>query len=223
MKVVARKLAELHMPEKNVRKHNDKQIGEYIRSIKMFGQIKPLVIAEDGEILAGNGLFMALQRMGAESCDCYVMTGLTPAQRRKVMLADNRVYELGMTDIGVFDEIIRELGEDTDVPGWDEDLLQMITATAADADEMIASYGVYTPQEVQRTADRQREDPQAYVPPSAPSAAADGVSGTTQPGEAAVDSPDAQPPSGAAETLSGRYIICPHCGARIELPGEGGE
>ena len=64
MNITVKKLAELHKPTHNIRRHSDKQITEYIRSIEMFGQVKPLVVAEDGEIIAGNGLYEALLRMG---------------------------------------------------------------------------------------------------------------------------------------------------------------
>ena len=56
------------------------------------------MVDEDGVILAGNGLYDALVTMQAEKADCYVVTGLTDVQKKKLMLADNRVYELGMTD-----------------------------------------------------------------------------------------------------------------------------
>lgn len=92
MKITVKKLADLRKPAHNIRRHSDKQITEYIRSIEMFGQIKPLVVDEHGEIIAGNGLFEALTRMGRETCDCYVVTGLTDVQKKKLMMADNKVY-----------------------------------------------------------------------------------------------------------------------------------
>lgn len=97
MKITVKKLSELHKPAHNIRRHSEKQLTEYIRSIEMFGQVKPLVVAEDGEIIAGNGLYEALLRMGRETCDCYVMVGLTDVQKKKLMMADNKVYELGWT------------------------------------------------------------------------------------------------------------------------------
>lgn len=192
MKIVTKPLSELHETAKNVRRHTDKQIKEYVRSVKMFGQIKPLVVAEDGEILAGNGLFAALKEMGAETCECYVMEGLSPAQRRKLMLADNRVYELGITDTDAFDEIIRELDDDLDVPGWDEDLLAMLNASVSEANDELGSYGVYETSQVEEVNSRERvAHTAAAAAPPAP------------PGE--------QEPQGA------RVIICPKCGERICL------
>lgn len=125
MNITVKKLAELHKPTHNIRRHSDKQITEYIRSIEMFGQVKPLVVAEDGEIIAGNGLYEALLRMGRETCDCYVMVGLTDVQKKKLMMADNKVYELGFTDVDAIEELVKELDGDVDVPGWDADLLDM--------------------------------------------------------------------------------------------------
>lgn len=58
MKITVKKLSELHKPAHNIRRHSEKQLTEYIRSIEMFGQVKPLVVAEDGEIIAGNGLYL---------------------------------------------------------------------------------------------------------------------------------------------------------------------
>lgn len=52
MKITVKKLADLRKPAHNIRRHSDKQITEYIRSIEMFGQIKPLVVDEHGEIIA---------------------------------------------------------------------------------------------------------------------------------------------------------------------------
>lgn len=107
MKITVKKLSELHKPAHNIRRHSEKQLTEYIRSIEMFGQVKPLVVAEDGEIIAGNGLYEALLRMGRETCDCYVMVGLTDVQKKKLMMADNKVYELGFTDVDAIEELVK--------------------------------------------------------------------------------------------------------------------
>ena len=92
MKITVKKLSELHKPAHNIRRHSEKQLTEYIRSIEMFGQVKPLVVAEDGEIIAGNGLYEALLRMGRENCDCYVMVGLTDVQTTRSMSWDSLMW-----------------------------------------------------------------------------------------------------------------------------------
>lgn len=163
MKITVKKLSELHKPAHNIRRHSEKQLTEYIRSIEMFGQVKPLVVAEDGEIIAGNGLYEALLRMGRETCDCYVMVGLTDVQKKKLMMADNKVYELGFTDVDAIEELVKELDGDVDVPGWDADLLEMLNSTEDEADEMIGSYGEFPESEISSINRQQNEEHVPYA------------------------------------------------------------
>lgn len=201
MEITVKKLLELRPAAKNVRRHTDKQIAEYIRSIDMFGQIKPIIADEHGEIIAGNGLYQALVQMGKETCDCYILSGLSENQKKKLMLADNRVYELGITDMDAFDEIIRELGGDIDVPGWDEDLLSMMNAAAEDVDNIVNGYGSYEETDVSRLAERK-------VPDNVP---------TSAPVETPVATPQVAPQPEGSQGQVQRVIVCPKCGEQICL------
>lgn len=201
MEITVKKLSELRPAAKNVRRHTDKQIAEYIRSLEMFGQIKPIIADEHGEIIAGNGLYQALVQMGKETCDCYILSGLSENQKKKLMLADNRVYELGITDMDAFDEIIRELGGDIDVPGWDEDLLSMMNAAAEDVDDIVNGYGSYEETDVSRLAERK-------VPDNVP---------TSAPVETPVATPQVAPQPEGSQGQVQRVIVCPKCGEQICL------
>lgn len=106
MEIIEKRLSELKHPEQNVRMHSQKQIKEYCRSISKYGQTKPMVIDEDGVILIGNGLYDALLALGRESGSCMVKAGLSEKEKKKLMLADNRIYSLGVDNMSVFDEII---------------------------------------------------------------------------------------------------------------------
>ena len=222
MNLVSKRLSDLHPLEKNVRRHNEKQIGEYIRSLDMFQQIRPMVVDEDGVILIGNGMYEAMKRLGWECADCEVREGLTEKQKIKLMMADNRVYELGMTDMDAFEALVRDLGDDLDVPGWDEDLLQTINSTIAEADALVESYGTFDNGEVSSMNQRQREDHTVLagreaVTPSLqqPSGAMENAGHVSY--RAAVEAPAA-----GAETPTARYVIGPHCGERIALDEIGG-
>lgn len=142
MKITKKKLSELKHPEKNVRMHTDKQIAEFRRSVEMFGQIRPIVVDENNVILAGNGLFETMTSMNYETADCYVVTGLSDNEKKKLMLADNRIFDLGVDDMHAFDAVIAELGNDLDVPGFDEDLLKSLSADAEDIDDIMSDYGL---------------------------------------------------------------------------------
>ncbi len=215
-------LSALRQPEKNVRKHTDKQIGEYVRSLRMFGQVKPIIIDDAGEIICGNGLYLALVQMGAAECDCYVMEGITANQKKKLMLADNRVYELGITDIDTFEEIIHALGDDIDVPGWDDELLATLNASMPEVDDMVSGYGSFSPEYTDRI---KETPPQSFQQVSAPAAHAyPAPSGLLQQG---VNPSNTSPPIPTAapvppvETANPgqieRFVICPKCGERICL------
>ena len=128
MQVVMKRIVELkHMPG-NTRLHSEKQIREYIRSIKMFGQLRPMVIDENNIVLAGNGLLMALRKMGKETAACHIVTGLTENEKKKLMLADNKIAALGEEDQFAFEEALRELSGDIDIPGYGAEILKNMTS-----------------------------------------------------------------------------------------------
>ena len=209
MKVTVKLLSELRPMEKNIRRHSQKQITEYVRSLRMFGQVKPLVVDEDGVILIGNGLYEALKAMGEEKADCYVMSGMSEKEKKKLMLADNRVYELGMTDTDIFDEVIKSLEGDVDVPGWDADLLETLNASISEVNEIVDSYGTYQSEDIQRINERQSRSGELQQV-SAPRE----ESGNTE------TYPARQPQETPSEAPTARFIVCPKCGERIQIGGE---
>ena len=177
MNVTRKLLSELRRPERNVRMHTDKQLKEFRRSIEMFGQIRPIVVDEGGVILAGNGLYETLLSMGRTEADCYVVTGLTEAQKKKLMLADNRVFDLGVDDLSALDAFVLELKDDLDIPGYEEDLLRAMVMEADEAADTLSEYGAIDEERIEeirnaRERTEAREEAAArnaeeYVPPAA--------------------------------------------------------
>ncbi len=218
MKIVKKSLDKLKAPEQNVRLHPDKQIREFRRSIEMFGQIRPVVIDEDGVILAGNGLVETLRTMGETKANCYVVKGLTEAQKKKLMLADNRVFDLGVDDMAAFDSFILELKDDLDIPGFDEDLLKSLVMDEDDADDLISGYGII-PEEKAEEMLEAREKYEVQEEKAAEAAMeiepAAGYSSGSIPEEVREAAEYAEPFQ--AETVEHRYILCPKCGERIWL------
>lgn len=196
MQIVIKNLSELQHPDKNVRLHGDRQIKEYIRSIEMFGQIRPMVIDETNTVLAGNGLLQALQQMNRETAECVVVKGLSSKQKKKLMLVDNKIFELGVNDAKVFDELLLELDGDIDIPGYDEELLKILTASLSKADEVISSYGTFSEESVGKM-----KNAQPIVPQAKPA----NVTATA--------------PAEQAETTQSvqRFVVCPKCGEKIWL------
>lgn len=130
--------------EKNVRIHNEKQINEMKRSIESFGQIRPIVTDENGVIIAGHGLWEALKFMGETHAKVLMLEGLSEAEKKKLMLADNKIYELGNTDFDAMLEVLEEInleGESLDIPGYDMEVLESLLADADNIDEELKKYG----------------------------------------------------------------------------------
>jgi len=148
MKITKMKLANLKTPDKNVRIHTEKQLKEFERSVKMFGQIRPIVIDEDNVILAGNGLAETLRNMGIEQADVYKITNLGENQKKKLMIADNKIFSLGIENLGTLNEFLEELGTDLDIPGFDEEILKAMVADAEEVTERISGYGTLSDEEI---------------------------------------------------------------------------
>lgn len=204
MNVTRIKLTALKKPKRNVRMHTEKQLREFERSISMFGQIRPIVVDDDLTILAGNGLYEALTRMGWDEADILCVPGLTENQKKKLMLADNKIYGLGVDDHNTLDAFLAELKGDLDIPGFDEDILKSMVAEASAVTEQIREYGVLDPVEIQGIAAAREKKAQimeaAPEEPPVPAAA--------QPRP--VVEPEPREPVR-------QYVTCPHCGEKVWL------
>ena len=201
MKTVMIPIGELKRPERNVRMHTDKQLKEFRRSVEMFGQIRPIVIDENYEMLAGNGLYETLVSMGKTEAACYIVKGLSEKEKKKLMLADNRIFDLGVDDMSAFDALIAELGDDLDVPGFDDELLQSLKASCEEVDEIMSSYGII---------DEDKKD-------QIVSARAEYEKADEQRQSQMVQKEKAETPAPQVDAPEGKYVVCPKCGEKIWL------
>jgi len=86
-------------PYKNNAKVHDKaQVEKIAASIQEFGFLNPILIDKDFNIIAGHGRTMAAELIGMKKVPAVYVEGLTDAQRRAYILADNRLTELGGWD-----------------------------------------------------------------------------------------------------------------------------
>lgn len=108
--------------KKNAKKHSDDQVELIARSIKEFGFINPVLIDKDRNVIAGHGRLMAAEKLGIENVPCIYVEGMTEAQRKAYVLADNKLCELGSWDTNILTSELQELeniGFDIDVTGFD--------------------------------------------------------------------------------------------------------
>ena len=76
---------------RNARTHSEAQVAEIAGSIREFGFTNPVLIAEDGTLIAGHGRVLAARKLGMETVPTIVLAGLSETQRRALVLADNRI------------------------------------------------------------------------------------------------------------------------------------
>lgn len=204
MNVVKMPLSSLKRPERNVRMHTEKQLKEFERSVTMFGQIRPIVVDDERTILAGNGLYETLLRMGWTEADVLQMQGLSDSQKKKLMLADNKIYGLGVDDLDSFDAILNELQDDLDIPGFDEELLKSMVSQASEVTEKLQEYGTLDDEEIgEIRAARERKEQYMATEPEEPA---------DEPEDAAVVTPAVEEREPVRQ-----YVICPHCGEKVWL------
>src|SRR5713226_1470829 len=75
----------------NARVHSQKQVRQIADSIRHFGFTNPVLIGEDGGIIAGHGRVEAAKLLGLDSIPTVRLAHLNAAQRRAYLLADNKL------------------------------------------------------------------------------------------------------------------------------------
>lgn len=211
MEVTKMKLKDLIKPEKNVRIHTEQQMKEFQRSVKMFGQIRPIVVDEKNVILAGNGLYDALIAIGKETADVYQYNNLTENQKKKLMIVDNKIFNLGFENLETFNSFLEELQGDLDIPGFDEEILKQIVSEADDITNKISEYGILDEEEIQsmrKNAERKEEQIQRIESEQQPNQALLPMQPTS---ESIVDNEHED------FNKTKKFAICPNCGEKIWL------
>lgn len=114
MEYVKKKLKDIKPYENNPR-INDEAVDDVVESIKQCNYIAPIVIDEDGVILAGHTRYKALTKLGYKECEVLVVAGLTEEQKKKYRLYDNKTAEFAVWDQKKLSEEL----SDVDFQGYD--------------------------------------------------------------------------------------------------------
>lgn len=103
----------------NARTHSDAQIAQIAASIREFGFTNPILVDGENGIIAGHGRLSAARKLGMQEVPVIELAGLTDAQKRAYVLADNKLA----LNAGWDDALLRlELGE-LDAEGFDIGLI----------------------------------------------------------------------------------------------------
>ena len=108
----------------NSRTHSDEQVQQIASSIKEFGFTNPVLIDEQGGIIAGHGRVMGAKKLGLNKVPCIVLDGLSEAQKKAYIIADNKLaLNAGWDDelLRVEVEHLKELDFDLTLTGFNLD------------------------------------------------------------------------------------------------------
>jgi DNA modification methylase len=136
--------------DRNARKHSAKQVRQIADSISRFGFTNPILISDEGEIIAGHGRVQAAKLLGLETVPTLRLSHLSETERRAYVLADNKLALNA---------------------GWDQEILAIELQALIDLDFDVTLTG-FSLTEVDLTLDAAREadpdsapGPEDEVPP----------------------------------------------------------
>jgi DNA modification methylase len=115
----------------NSRTHDEEQITQLASSMKEFGFTNPVLIDEQDGLIAGHGRVLAAKRLGLEEIPAIIVDGLTEAQKKALVIADNQLALNADWDIDKLKLEVDTLGEldfDLDLLGFDADFLKDLMA-----------------------------------------------------------------------------------------------
>ena len=75
----------------NARTHSDEQVTQIASSIKEFGFNNPILTDGENGVIAGHGRLLAAKKLGLETVPTIELAGLTEAQKKAYILADNKI------------------------------------------------------------------------------------------------------------------------------------
>ncbi len=108
---------------RNARTHNEEQVAQIAASIREWGWTNPVLVAEDGTIIAGHGRVLAARKLRISDVPVMVASGWTDAQKRAYTIADNKLTLNGGWDqelLGLEIGELEVLGFDLDLIGFSE-------------------------------------------------------------------------------------------------------
>lgn len=131
IKVEKRKVADLIPFARNSRTHSDEQIAQIAASIREFGWTNPILIDGKNTIIAGHGRLAAARKLDLAEVPAIVLDHLDEAQKRALVIADNKLALNAGWDMDLLSSELAGLGEegfDLSLLGFNEDELANLLA-----------------------------------------------------------------------------------------------
>ena len=135
-KIELRLVAGLMPYARNSRTHSDEQIAQIAASIREFGWTCPILVDGEGGVIAGHARLLAARKLGMAEVPVIVLAHLTPAQRRALVIADNKLS----MNAGWNETMLREEMASLEVDGFD------LAVVGFSDEELVVLLAVDTPE-----------------------------------------------------------------------------
>jgi ParB-like chromosome segregation protein Spo0J len=124
-----KKVSDLLPYVNNSRTHSEEQTTQIASSISEFGFTNPVLIDDTNNLIAGHGRLLAAKKLGLEEVPAIILSGLTKAQKKAYVIADNQLAlnaEWDLDTLKLEIEGLKELNFDVDLLGFDDSFLDVI-------------------------------------------------------------------------------------------------
>lgn len=150
MEIIYKKVNDLIPYINNSRTHSEEQVNQIVASINEFGFTNPLLIDEKDNIIAGHGRLLASKKLKMEEVPCIVLSGLTEAQKKAYIIADNKMaLNAGWNEelLKLELENLKELDFDLELTGFNVDELDDILGNNEEETEIVEDEVPEVPEE----------------------------------------------------------------------------
>jgi DNA modification methylase len=117
---------------RNSRTHSDVQVAQIAASIIEFGWTNPVLVDGANGIIAGHGRVLAARKLGQKDVPTIELAGLSEAQKRAYIIADNKLaLNAGWDDAALLVELeaLAEDGFDLELTGFSPEELAALDDT----------------------------------------------------------------------------------------------
>lgn len=126
---------------RNARTHSKKQVRQIAASIERFGFTNPVLVSDEGEIIAGHGRVEAARQLGWQKVPTLALSHLSEAERRAYVLADNKLATNAGWDkdiLAIELQALVDLEFDVELTGFSLAEIDLVLDQAGDADPAAA-------------------------------------------------------------------------------------
>jgi ParB-like chromosome segregation protein Spo0J len=122
---------------RNSRTHSDEQVAQIAASIREFGFTNPVLVDDEGGIVAGHCRVMAARQIGMTALPTINVGWLSERQRRAYVIADNQLaMNAGWDSMALSAELsdLQDIGFDMGLLGFDAEALAGLLGSTREAE-----------------------------------------------------------------------------------------